>query len=180
MDTNAKTDSIILGGGCFWCTESVFLAVPGVLDVMPGYCGGHVDNPSYEQVCSENTGHVEVVRVTYDPGIIGLEALLQIFFATHDPTTLNRQGGDAGPQYASVVFYENEQQKAVARQVTAEVQELLGRAVVTRIEEAGHFWPAEDYHRNYYAKHPSQGYCQMVISPKMAKFRHQFASLLQG
>lgn len=180
MDANVNADSIILGGGCFWCTESVFLAVPGVLEVLPGYSGGHVDNPGYEQVCGADTGHVEVVRVAYDPGVVGLETLLRIFFATHDPTTLNRQGGDVGPQYASVVFYANETQKAVARQVMEEVQDALGQAVVTRIQAAERFWPAEEYHRNYYARHPAQGYCQMVISPKMAKFRKQFASLLQA
>lgn len=175
-----KNESVILGGGCFWCTESVFLAVRGVQEVVPGYSGGRIDNPSYERVCRGDTGHVEVVRVTFDPDVVSLETVLEIFFATHDPTSLNRQGADEGTQYASVVFYGNLQQKETAEQVMARVAQTLGSKLATRLEPAPQFWPAEGYHHDYYAKHPQQGYCQVVISPKMAKLRKKFAPLLQS
>lgn len=172
------TEVAILGGGCFWCTESVFQSVRGVLDVTPGYSGGHIDNPSYEQVCSKTTGHIEVVRVAFDNEVIDFQTILQVFFATHDPTTLDRQGGDVGPQYASAIFCQSPSQTEIARQTIAEVQAQLGEPVVTKVLEAEHFWPAEDYHHNYYVQHPGQGYCQVVISPKLGKFRKQFAQLL--
>lgn len=168
----------VLGGGCFWCTESVFLAVRGVQGVTPGYSGGHVDHPTYEQVCGKATGHIEVVRVAFDPEIIDYQTILQIFFATHDPCTLDRQGGDVGPQYASAIFYQSEQQKEIAQQVMAQVQEELGEPVVTRLLAPEHFWSAESYHHNYYAQNPNQGYCQVVISPKLSKFRQRYAELL--
>lgn len=168
----------VLGGGCFWCTESVFLAVRGVLGVTPGYCGGHVDNPSYEQVCGKATGHIEVVRVAFDPQVIDYQTTLQVFFATHDPSTLDRQGGDVGPQYASAIFYQTDLQKEIAQQVMTQVQEELDEPVVTRLLEQAHFWPAESYHHNYYARNPNQGYCQVVISPKLSKFRRHYAELL--
>lgn len=178
MDTATNTEIAVLGGGCFWCTESVFLALHGVLEVIPGYCGGHVSNPSYEQVCEKNTGHIEVVQVRFDPALISFESLLQVFFATHDPTTPDRQGNDVGPQYASAIFYQSPQQKEIAQQVMLQAESLLGQPVVTKLLDAAHFWPAEDYHRDYYSKHPNQGYCQIVIAPKLAKFRQHFAQLL--
>lgn len=180
MINTHNTEVAVFGGGCFWCVEPVFSALRGVEQVIPGYCGGHVINPSYEQVCEKNTGHIEVVQIVFDPRVISYETLLQVFFATHDPSTLDRQGADVGPQYASAVFYQSPQQEATARQVMAEVEPLLGRKVVTRLLPAEHFWPAEDYHHDYYTRHPSQGYCQMVISPKMAKFRQKFAELTKA
>ncbi len=172
------SDTIILGGGCFWCTESVFLPLRGVLEVTPGYAGGHVDHPSYEQVCGKQTGHIEVVRVVFDPDIINLETVLQVFFATHDPTTLDRQGADVGPQYASAIFCHDAAQKAVAQKVMDEVAQALGEPVVTRLLDDATFWPAEQYHHNFYARNPTQGYCQAVISPKLVKFRKRYASLI--
>lgn len=172
------TEVAVLGGGCFWCTESVFQSVRGVLDVAPGYSGGHVDNPSYEQVCGKSTGHIEVVRVVFDPEIIDFQTILQVFFATHDPTTVDQQGADIGPQYASAIFCQSPQQAEIAKQIIAEVQAELGEPVVTKVLGAEHFWPAEDYHRNYYVQHPNQGYCQVVISPKLSKFRKHFSQLL--
>ncbi|OWT54262.1 peptide-methionine (S)-S-oxide reductase MsrA [Candidimonas nitroreducens] len=178
MSNEGTAETIVLGGGCFWCTESVFSAVRGVISVTPGYCGGHVENPSYQQVCEQNTGHIEVVEVRFDPAVVSLETLLQIFFATHDPTTPDRQGADVGPQYASAIFCQSPQQEEVARRVMAQVQAELGTPVVTHLLPAQRFWPAEQYHRDYYAQHPEQGYCRMVISPKMAKFRKHYAELL--
>ena len=172
------TETAILGGGCFWCTESVFLSLKGVISVTPGYSGGHVENPSYEQVCGKGTGHIEVVRVVFDPDIINFETLLQVFFATHDPSTLDRQGADVGPQYASAIFCQSEQQQATAQRVIEQVQSETGVQVVTHVLPAHTFWPAEGYHHNYYAQNPGQGYCQVVISPKLAKFRKRYADLL--
>lgn len=174
------TETAVLGGGCFWCTESVFLALRGVLGVTPGYSGGHVQHPSYEQVCTKTTGHIEVVRVVFDPDIIDFETVLRVFFSTHDPSTLDRQGGDVGPQYASAIFYQSPAQKETARKIMLEVQDEIGEPVVTRLLEAQTFWPAESYHHNYYARNPGQGYCQVVISPKLAKFRKRYTELLSG
>lgn len=172
------TQQAIFGGGCFWCAEPVFRSLKGVLGVMPGYCGGHVQHPTYQQVCQQDTGHVETVRVEYDPGVVSYRTLLEVFFATHDPTTLDRQGADIGPQYASVVFCLDAQQEAEAHEIAAEVQDALGVPVQTRIELAGVFWPSEELHHEYYERNPDQGYCRAVISPKMAKFRQRFAALL--
>lgn len=172
------TEVAILGGGCFWCTESVFLSVRGVREVTPGYSGGHVDDPSYEQVCTKRTGHIEVVRVAFDTEVLDYETLLEIFFGTHDPTTLDRQGGDVGPQYASAIFCQSEAQKAIAQKVIARVEAELGEKVVTKVFDAQRFWPAEDYHHDYYTRNPNQGYCQAVISPKLSKFRKHFAQYL--
>jgi len=169
---------MVLGGGCFWCTESVFLSLRGVAEVTPGYSGGHVDNPTYEQVCAQDTGHIEVVRVRFDPAVVSFETLLGVFFATHDPTTPDRQGADVGPQYASAIFYQSEQQKETAQRVISQVEAALDAPVATKLLPAQTFWPAEQYHHDYYARHPAQGYCQVVISPKMAKLRQQFAPLL--
>jgi len=173
-----NTETAVLGGGCFWCTESVFQALKGVLEVTPGYSGGHIDNPSYEQVCSKDTGHIEVVRVLFDPSIVDFATILKVFFATHDPTTPDRQGGDVGPQYASAIFCQSEAQKAVALDVIAQVEAALDSAVVTRVLEPARFWPAESIHHDYYARNPNQGYCQFVIAPKLAKLRQDFADRL--
>jgi peptide-methionine (S)-S-oxide reductase len=176
---NAAFETAIFGGGCFWCLEPVFRALDGVLDVQPGYCGGHVDHPTYEQVCRQDTGHVEVVRVAFDPERVGYRTLLEVFFGTHDPTTLDRQGNDAGPQYASVIFCQDEARRALAEAVRAEAQAAFDDPIVTRIEPAGPFWPAEELHREYYRRNPEQGYCRFVIAPKLAKFRQRYAHLLR-
>lgn len=172
------TETIILGGGCFWCTESVFQSLNGVTEVTPGYSGGHVDDPTYEQVCSKNTGHIEVVRVRFDPQVISLAQILSVFFATHDPTTPDRQGGDVGPQYASAVFCETSEQRKTVEDVVKQVERLLETPVVTKVLDAQRFWPAEDIHHNYYLNNPGQGYCQVVIQPKLAALRRHFAELL--
>lgn len=171
---DAKREAIVLGGGCFWCTEAVFNGVRGVIAVTPGYAGGHVDNPDYHAVCSGETGHIEVVKVEFDPQIIDCATVLEIFFATHDPTTLNRQGADIGTQYASAIFYQNEQQKAVAQRVINDVQQQLGRQVVTHLHGPAPFWKAEAVHHDYYARNPNQGYCVAVIEPKLARFRQRY------
>lgn len=176
QDTNLET--AVLGGGCFWCTEGVFLALQGVIEVEPGYSGGHIENPSYEQVCGKTTGHIEVVRLRFDPSVIDFSTILTVFFATHDPTTPDQQGADVGPQYASAIFCHSAEQKAKAQAVIAQVEELLGEKVVTKVLDAAQFWPAEAVHHNYYARNPQQGYCQVVIAPKMAKLRKHFAELL--
>ena len=180
MDTG-KHEVATLAGGCFWCTEAVFEALRGVEKVDSGYAGGSVAHPSYEQVCSGTTGHAEVVRVTFDPGEIAYRDILRIFFATHDPTTLNRQGADVGTQYRSAIFPHSPEQRAVAEEVIAELQGegVWDEPIVTTIEPAGDFYPAEAYHNEYYRRNPRQGYCQVVIAPKVAKFRKQFADRLR-
>lgn len=177
-DQSSAIETAVLGGGCFWCTEGVMQGLRGVVEVMPGYSGGHIDSPSYEQVCNQDTGHVEVVRVRFDPAVIAYATILKVFFATHDPTTLNRQGADVGPQYASVIFVQSDAQKKVAQDVMAEVQAALDVPVVTQVREAATFWPAEPVHHNYFARNPQQGYCQFVIAPKMAKLPKEFSHLL--
>jgi peptide-methionine (S)-S-oxide reductase len=173
---------ITLGGGCFWCTEAVFDNVKGVTDVVSGYSGGHVPNPTYRQVCSETTGHAEVVQVTFDPAVISLRDVLRIFFATHDPTTLNRQGADVGTQYRSAIFYHTPEQAEVANAVKAELEaeHVFDRPIVTEIAPFEVFYPAEDYHQEYFANNPYQPYCMAVVSPKVAKFRKQFADRLKA
>jgi peptide-methionine (S)-S-oxide reductase len=171
---------ITLGGGCFWCTEAVYEQVEGVLAVESGYCNGHVVSPSYEQVCRGDTGHAEVVRVEYDPARISLREVLEIFFAVHDPTTLNRQGNDAGPQYRSGIYLHDESQRAVAEAVRAEADRALGGRVVTEIEPLRNYSRAEDYHQHYFGNNPNQGYCAFVVGPKVAKFRKTFASKLKS
>jgi len=167
----------IVGGGCFWCTEAVFLAVRGVARVTSGYAGGLRPNPSYEQICTGVTGHAEVIAIEYDPTQLDYATLLDIFFATHDPTTLNRQGNDRGTQYRSVIFYLNAEQQQIA---AAKIADLIaqGIAVVTELSPAPTFYPAEDYHQNYFAKNPAQGYCNFVIPPKLNKLRQVFAQHL--
>jgi peptide-methionine (S)-S-oxide reductase len=171
----------VFGGGCFWCTEAVFDELRGVSSVMPGYAGGNVDNPSYEQVCSGLTGHAEVIRIDYDPALITYTDLLTVFFATHDPTTLNRQGSDVGTQYRSAIFYADEQQKWEAESFVRELNESKSftKPIVTTMEPLGMFYPAEDHH-NYYARNPYQPYCQVTIPPKLEKLRKRFAELLKS
>jgi peptide-methionine (S)-S-oxide reductase len=169
-----------LGGGCFWCLDAIFSDLAGVLKVMPGYSGGHVENPTYEQVCTDKTGHAEVVQITYDSSVISYKELLEVFFSIHDPTTLNRQGGDIGTQYRSVIFYETPEERDTAQKVMASMAELWDDPIVTELAELTNFYPAEDYHHDYFAQHPGQGYCQMVIAPKVAKFRKQFQARLKS
>ncbi len=173
MDTQIAT----LGGGCFWCTEAVFLDLRGVTRVVSGYAGGHVDNPTYRQVCGGDTGHAEVVQVTFDPAELSYEDLLRVFFTIHDPTTLNRQGNDVGTQYRSVIFVHDEAQRAAARRVIDEVEaeSIWPAPLVTTIEPAGRFYPAEAEHEDYFARNPWSGYCRAVIAPKVQKFRKSFA-----
>jgi peptide-methionine (S)-S-oxide reductase len=165
----------VLGGGCFWCLEAVYQEVAGVLTVESGYCGGHLLHPTYEQVCGKNTGHAEVVRLEFDPGRVSYRKLLEIFFVIHDPTTLNRQGNDVGPQYRSVIFTCNEEQARTASEVVAEIERLGFTPVVTEIAPAATFYRAEEEHQNYYRQHPNQGYCHLVVAPKLEKFRATFA-----
>lgn len=171
-----------LGGGCFWCTEAVYQEVKGVLAVESGYTGGHVDQPTYRQVCEGDTGHVEVVRVTFDPDVIRYHDILGIFFATHDPTTLNRQGNDTGPQYRSAIFVHSPEQRATAEAMIASLMRdrVFDLPIVTAVEDAPVFWRAEASHQNYYRTHPDQGYCAMVIAPKLAKFRRLFSGRSQS
>jgi len=177
---NTQYETAILGGGCFWCTEAVFQRLQGVVSVRSGYAGGPGDNPTYEQVCSGRSGHVEVIEVTFDPARISFAQLLEVFFATHDPTTPDRQGNDVGPQYQSAIFCQSEAQRDTAREVIAELErkDVFGASIVTRLYEAARFWPAEGYHHNYFNQHPSQGYCQFIIAPKVSKLRQSFAHLL--
>ena len=174
MSTSSET--ITLGGGCFWCTEAVFLRVEGVMSVESGYCNGDVDSPTYEQVCSGTTGHVEVVRVTFDTQRITLSEILEIFFVIHDPTTLNRQGNDSGTQYRSGIYFHALAQQPVAQAVIDEVNALHGDKVVTELLPVQSYSRAEQYHQNYFANHPNQGYCAMVVAPKVEKFTKTFAA----
>lgn len=172
-------DLITLGGGCFWCTEAVFLRVKGVLGVESGYTNGPLASPNYEQVCSGGTGHAEVVRVRFDTQVVSLEDLLQVFFTIHDPTTLNRQGADVGTQYRSGIYYTRPEQLGVIRQVVDEAQRAHGGKVVTEIQPEENYWPAEAYHQDYFANHPEQGYCAFVVAPKVDKFAKKFKELLK-
>jgi peptide-methionine (S)-S-oxide reductase len=167
-----------LGGGCFWCLEAVFLSVEGVTAVESGYAGGKTQQPTYEQVCDGDTGHAEVVKVEFDPARIGYREILDIFFAIHDPTQLNRQGNDVGTQYRSVIFTHSDAQRETALQAIREVaaEGIYDGQIVTQVLPLdGNYWPAEAYHQNYFAQHPSQGYCSVVVAPKVAKFRQKFA-----
>ena len=170
-----ESNTITLGGGCFWCLEAVYECVDGVLAVESGYCNGHVRNPSYEQVCDGQTGHAEVVRISFDPERISLRELLEIFFTIHDPTTLNRQGNDVGTQYRSGIYFHDTSQQAVAREVLAEVAAASAGRVVTELAPVDNYSRAEDYHQHYFANHPGQGYCAFVVAPKVEKFRRTFA-----
>jgi len=170
-----------LGGGCFWCMEAIFTELRGVERVDSGYCGGKVENPTYEQVSTGTTGHAESVQITFDPTVISYKELLLIFFTTHDPTTLNRQGEDIGSQYRSVIFYHNEQQKAIAQQVIKEIaeEEIWDSPIVTQVEPFKAFYKAEDYHAEYFKRHPEQAYCRLIIAPKVAKVRQLYRSKLK-
>lgn len=170
---------IVFGGGCFWCTEAVFKQLRGVVSVTPGYAGGLVENPTYKQVCGGKTGHAEVIRVEYDPKTISFKDLLMIFFATHDPTTLNRQGNDVGAQYRSVILYATPEQEKESREFISELSE-EGAKVVTEVKPLEKFYEAENYHKNFYAKNPSQPYCQLIISPKLEKLKEKFYQLLKN
>ena len=171
-----------LGGGCFWCLEAVFLDMKGIATATSGYAGGHVANPSYEEVCGKRTGHAEVVQVSYDPALVSFPELLRVFFAIHDPTTKDRQGADVGPQYRSIIMTHDATQDASAREVIAELTEarLWGNPIVTEIVPLTQFWPAEPEHHNYFARNPWSGYCQAVVAPKVVKFRKNFADLLKS
>lgn len=171
--------SILLGGGCFWCLEAVFQRIKGVVSVTNGYSGGNTKEPNYEQVCSGTTGHAEVVKIEFDSEIITLQTLLQIFWAIHNPTTLNQQGGDVGSQYRSAIFYQNEEQKHLAEtSLQKDGQPLWPDKIVTEITKLDEFYPAEDYHQNYFNNHPEQAYCQIVINPKVSKLKQKFSHLL--
>lgn len=179
MQNNSQT--AVFGGGCFWCTEAVFKMMKGVTNVAPGYAGGTVPNPTYEQVCSGDTGYVEVVRVEYDPAQVRYEDLLTVFFGSHDPTTPNRQGNDIGTQYRSVVFYTTDEQKVTAEKfiTDANVSNEMGAPIVTTVEPLTNFYEAENYHHDYYAQNPNKGYCIAVINPKLEKVQAKYADLLQ-
>ena len=170
-----KTEFAVLGGGCFWCLEAVFERLPGVKSVVSGYAGGHLNNPSYKQVCTGDTGHAEVVRIEYDPAKVSFEQLLDLFWQAHDPTTLNRQGADEGTQYRSVIFYLSDAQQVAATKSKAAVQARFPDPIVTEIVSLKEFYAAEDYHQDYFAKNPFAGYCQVVIRPKVSKLQKQGA-----
>jgi peptide-methionine (S)-S-oxide reductase len=187
MDSNtvsarsAGTEVATLAGGCFWCLEAVYDQLRGVEDVMSGYSGGDTINPTYKEVCTGTTGHAEVVQVTFDPSVVSFREILQVFFTIHDPTTRNRQGADIGPQYRSAIFYHSPEQRATADQVIAELStaQVWSAPVVTEVMPFRAFYPAENYHQEYFAHNPSQGYCQVVIAPKVAKFRRQYMERLK-
>lgn len=171
--------TIVLGGGCFWCTEAVYKEVRGVTDVESGYSNGQAQRPTYEDVCTGETGHAEVVKLTYDPAQISTRQILEIFFAVHDPTQLNRQGNDVGSQYRSGIYYTTPEQKQAAEEIVAEItrDKLFGRPVVTEVQPLANYWPAEAYHQDFFEKNPHQGYCLAVAAPKVAKFRKTFSEL---
>ncbi|WP_043003131.1 peptide-methionine (S)-S-oxide reductase MsrA [Comamonas testosteroni] len=174
-------ETIYLGGGCFWCTEAVFDRVRGIVDVQSGYANGHLDHPSYDDICTGQTGHAEVVKLDFDPAVISLRDVLLIFFGTHDPTTLNRQGNDVGTQYRSAIFTTDAQQTAEARALLQEMQneKAFDAPMVTQIEPLTNYWPAEDYHQDYFLQHPGQGYCAFVVGPKVQKFQKAFSRWLK-
>lgn len=177
-----KIEIVAFGGGCFWCTEAVFLELKGVLGVTPGYAGGSVPSPTYEQVSMGNTGHAEVIRIEYDPEIIPFAKLLEVFFASHDPTTLNRQGNDIGTQYRSVILYSSEEQKNEAEKAIYKLTESKkhGKPIVTELAPLENFYPAEEYHKRYYENHPDEGYSSFVIAPKVEKVRKEFKENLKS
>lgn len=181
METKTKYETITLGAGCFWCVEAIYSRINGVISVTSGYSGGHTENPTYKEVCTGETGHAEVVQVVYDPMVIPLAKILEVYFKTHDPTTLNRQGADIGTQYRSVIFYHSEEQKRVA----LEIKDLLNKSgiwsdpIVTTIEPFRNFYKAENYHQDYFANNAKQPYCQMVINPKVEKFEKLFKEYLK-
>jgi len=173
------TEEVVLGGGCFWCTEAVFLMLKGIVSVEPGYSGGKVANPTYEQVSAGNTGHIEVIKVVYQPDLLSFEEILQVFFETHDPTTPNRQGNDVGPQYHSAIFYTTERQLQKAEHYIKVIAGRYTKPIVTTVAPLKNFYKAEDYHQKYYANHQGAGYCQVVIDPKVEKVKQKFKDLLK-
>jgi peptide-methionine (S)-S-oxide reductase len=177
MKTEGKNlEKATLGGGCFWCTEAVYLQLKGVTEVKPGYSGGHVKNPTYKEVCAETTGHAEVVQITFDPQVVSFSEILEVFFVTHDPTTLNRQGNDVGTQYRSAIFYHSEEQKQTALNIIEQLEKesVFDNPIVTEVTAFDAFYIAEDYHINYFARNKNQPYCQFVVAPKVEKFKKVF------
>lgn len=182
MTNMTATETAILGGGCFWCIDAAYRELNGVTEVVSGYAGGHVANPTYEQVCGKQTGHAEVVKVTFDPAVVSYADILRIFFTLHDPTTVDRQGADVGPQYRSTILTLNDEQAEAARAVIAEIDaaQIWAGRIVTKVEPAGTFWPAEPEHQDYFVRNPWSGYCRVVVAPKVAKFRKTFADRLKS
>ena len=176
-----ELETATFGGGCFWCTEAVFDEVIGVTDVVSGYTGGQLANPTYDDICTGSTGHAEVIRVTFDPAVISYAEILEIFFATHDPTTLNKQGADRGTQYRSAIFVHSPAQRLLADKIIAQLnaEKIWGSPIVTEVTDAPIFYPAEDYHQEFFKRNPNQGYCMAVVSPKLSKFRQKFLAKLK-
>jgi len=179
MNTNLQT--VTLAGGCFWCLEAVYDEIKGVQGVESGYAGGHIDNPTYRAVCNGDTGHAEVVQVHFDPNVVSYRDLLNVFFAIHDPTTLNRQGADVGTQYRSAIFYHDDDQKKIAEELIKDLnaQKIWDKPIVTKVEKLDKFYMAEDYHQEYFARNPYQPYCMAVVAPKVSKFRKHFLEMLK-
>lgn len=182
MDVSTKKEVIVLGGGCFWCTEAIFKMMRGVISVLPGYAGGVTENPTYKEICSGDTGHAEVVQIEYDPAFVTSRDILTVFFGSHDPTTLNRQGADVGTQYRSVIFYTTDNQKNIALQMIGEINNSSkhGDPVITEVLPLQKFYVAESYHQDYFAMNKEATYCQLVINPKLEKIQKQFANLLKN
>lgn len=181
INSMAELETATLAAGCFWCVEAVFDDLIGVEDVVSGYSGGHKDNPTYQEVCSETTGHAEVVQIIFDPDKLSFADLLRVYFTVHDPTTLNRQGNDIGSSYRSAIFFHSPEQKETAEEIIKEISEaaIYDNPIVTEVTAFDKFWPAEDYHQEYFANNPSQPYCAAVVAPKVAKFRQKFAARLK-
>ncbi len=177
--SSGQLETATLGGGCFWCIEAIFQDLQGVVSVESGYTGGRVTNPTYREICSGTTGHAEVIRVTFDPAIITYREILEIFFTFHDPTTLNRQGNDVGTQYRSAIFFHSPEQKTIAEEVKSLASEIWDDPIVTEITSSGAFYKAEDYHQNYFKDHQTQPYCNIVIAPKVKKFRDKYRDKLK-
>jgi peptide-methionine (S)-S-oxide reductase len=178
----ARTEVATVGGGCFWCVEAAYRELKGVVSAVSGYAGGRSEHPTYEEVCSGTSGHIEVVQVTFDPDVVSYREILEVLFLVHDPTSMDRQGADVGEQYRSVVFTHGEEQERVARGLIAELEaeKVYDRPIVTKVQPAPRFWPAEEHHQDYFARNPYQGYCMAVIRPKMAKFRKAYAERLKA
>jgi len=181
-NANSNLEVATLAGGCFWCLEAVYDQLKGVTDVVSGYAGGHVANPSYKAVCTGTTGHAEVIQITFDPQVVSFADLLDVFFTIHDPTTLNRQGNDVGTQYRSAIYYHSPEQKAIAEQKITDIStaKLWKNPIVTEVTPIDTFYPAEEYHQEYFARNPYQGYCQFIIAPKVAKFRKHYLEQLKA
>jgi peptide-methionine (S)-S-oxide reductase len=176
----AKTESIVVGGGCFWCTEAAYELLPGVKDVVSGYAGGHVPNPTYQQIGTKKTGHAEVIRIEFDPAVVSLERVLEFFWQVHNPTQVGGQGNDIGPQYRSIILYADATQKAAAEKSKAEAQKTFRDPIATEIAALEKFWVAEDYHQDYFRRNPTQGYCAVVIAPKIKKLKQEIGSEKSG